>query len=655
MIAWKARVGYSTNPTSSLSSLQLSDFIFTDDTPIFSLATNHNLEATSVNLLVTTSSTSSFDNRFNDPIEGVALNQVATILESLLGKDYFYFSPILGKSASRYASDIFSTSFLYSSALRETLRNLSYVNFSIMHIPGLKRYIICQTSSTGLATQIRDENFNVVLASGGPFYPVCNGSKSFFLIYNGDGSDSSYSSIENYLGILTLNRSGIDPSDSCGYTISSYNSSAPSSYKNLLQAMFSDYSPPDYVEIVNPYDPIDPSGPTDPDLPPGTFDFDSDPIPDSPLPTLSAANTGFTRIYNPSLAQVQSLARYLWTDESLLQTLWNHVKQYFEDAMQAFIGFNLVPCEVPNGGTEDFAVLFWKTGVQLTVAANQFVDVDCGTVELKRAYRSALDQSPYTKVHCYLPYIGNVQLNTDEVMGTTLQVKYRIDIVSGSCVAKIFVDGNVLYQYSGHCAITIPFNSADFSSYVNAAIAVAKLGITAGAAAIGGALAGAAAEEATQQTERVVRRVSENRTTQRNPTTGRQVTMSTSTTVNTTTYPPQEENSSTQASFAGLSPVNISNTVGQIMSSKPNILHTGSFSGNSGYLGVRRPYLIIERPNMCLPASFQSMNGYPSMMTMVLGECVGYTRVQQVQLTGMWATNPEQAEILQLLKSGVIF
>lgn len=56
-----------------------------------------------------------------------------------------------------------------------------------------------------------------------------------------------------------------------------------------------EYIPPD-----NPYEPGGPSGPTDPDLPPGTFDDESDPIPDSPLPTLSAANTGFTRIYNPS-------------------------------------------------------------------------------------------------------------------------------------------------------------------------------------------------------------------------------------------------------------------------------------------------------------------------------------------------------------------
>ena len=322
--------------------------------------------------------------------------------------------------------------------------------------------------------------------------------------------------------------------------------------------------------------------------------------------------------------------------------------------MQAMIAFNLVPCPVPDGGTEEFALMYIGTGVTMTVAANQFVDVDCGTLTLDRVYGSALDQSPYTKVSCFLPYIGMVQLNTDEVMGRELQVKYRIDIVSGSCVAKVFVDGNCLYQYSGHCAITIPFSSADFSNYVSASINVAKLGVGMVAAGAQGAI-GAAMTEPEQSTGRTITRTVENRQTSRNPVTGRQITTGTNTTTTTTTYPNNEERSTAQASFNGLSPANISNTVGQIMSSKPVIQHSGSFSGNSGYLGVRRPYLIIERPNMCLPESYQSMNGYPAMITMTLGECQGYTRVQQVQLTGIWATNPEQAEILQLLKMGVVF
>lgn len=427
----------------------------------------------------------------------------------------------------------------------------------------------------------------------------------------------------------------------------------PSGMQNVFTWIFTDQSgnpilpdiegpviPPD-----QPYDPIDPSGPGGGS---GTFDDSSDLIPDSPLPTLSSANTGFTRIYNPTLSQVQQLAQYLWTDETLIETLWNKVKQYFEDPMQAIIGFNLVPVPVPDAGTKSFALMYIDTGVDMNVAASQFVDRDCGTLIIEPYYGSALDYAPHTKISIFLPFIGTVQLSTDEVMGRTLQVKYRVDICSGSCVAKVAVDGNFIYQFSGHCAIPIPISSSDFSSYVGAAISVAKLGIT---AAVGAATGGAGlfATAAAQKTGQEISRTTTTNTV-RNPETGRQITAKTKTvekTVDTT--------SSTSASFDGISPQNVSNTVGEIMASKPAIEHSGSFSGNTGYLGVRRPFLIIERPNLCLPSDFQKLNGYPSMITMPLSDCTGYTVVQQVQLTGLGATNPEQAEILELLKGGVIF
>lgn len=414
---------------------------------------------------------------------------------------------------------------------------------------------------------------------------------------------------------------------------------------NLLQGT----SNPDFT-VISPDNPYEPGGPSGPGGGDGTFDNDSDQITDSSLPTISSANTGFTRIYNPSLSQVQDLARYLWTDSSVIETIWNHIKQFFENPMEAIIGFNLVPVPVPNGGTQNFALMYIDTGVEMTVAASQFVDVDCGTLELKEYYGSALDYSPNTKVSCFLPFIGTVSLNTDEVMGRTLQVKYRVDICSGSCVAKISVDGNFIYQYSGHCAINIPISAADFSSYVSSAISVAKL--AGGALAAGAAgVVGAGAVEAVQQTNQVVT-TTQITNTARNPATGRQITTGTTTRVETRESPTDQ--SSTQASFSGLTPQNIANTVGQIMTSKPSIEHSGSFSGNSGYLGVRRPFLIIERPNMCMPANFQALNGFPSMITLELSTCKGFTRVQQVQLTGLSATNPEQAEILQLLKSGVV-
>lgn len=461
-----------------------------------------------------------------------------------------------------------------------------------------------------------------------------------------DSYDGSILSENCYcVTIICFNESGTYPE----LSITKLNNS---SKIEAFKILYQDKSADDINDTTKPENPLEPINPSAPGGGGGSFNGDSDIIPDSSLPTISAANTGFTRIYNPSLTQVQELARYLWTDESVISTIWNHIKQFFENPMDAIIGFNLVPVPVPNGGTQNFALMYIDTGVPMTVAANQFIDVSCGTLSINRYYGSALDQSPYTKIHCYLPFIGTVQLNTDEVMGTTLEVKYRVDIVSGSCVAKILVNGSIRYQFSGHCAITIPLSSADFSSYASAAISVAKL--------VGQAVAGSSGSivppsdiDANQQTNQIVTQTTTETQYSRDRYFGNLTPSSVRSTVQT--YEAPQDISSTQASFEGITARNISNTVGAVMGAKTQIERSGSFSGNSGYLGVRRPFVVIERPNMCLPANYQSLNGYPAMITMNFGECQGYTRVQQVQLTGITATNPEQSEILQLLKSGVIF
>lgn len=609
MIGWYCDAGYANilNPT------KLTDITITDFNRPFTLLT--------------------FDLQYGR-VHFDTLAESIDYLEGINDHNYIYCSPV-GKKM-----DYFNIKKLVPSV------DLSYPNlysqwnktlYPVIYFKTLNKLILCGT--TVRVYNVNGTNLTVAVDNVGSAY------------VNTVDSIIRYCVVTNYVdgeGIRgkEITQFRIEPSGD-GFTFSRQNFDV--SYSSIFNNVFGD-SKPDlsgYIPPDNPYEPVGPSGPGGGG---GTFDDDSDQIVDSTLPTLSSANTGFTRIYNPSLSQVQDLARYLWTDSSVIDTIWNHIKQFFENPMEAIIGFNLVPVPVPNGGTQNFALMYIDTGVAMTVAASQFVDVDCGTLELKEYYGSALDYSPNTKVSCFLPFIGSVSLNTDEVMGRTLQVKYRVDICSGSCVAKISVDGNFIYQYSGHCAINIPISAADFSSYVSSAISVAKL--AGGALAAGAAgVVGAGAAEAVQQTNQVVT-TTQITNTSRNPATGRQITTGTTTRVETRESPTDQ--SSTQASFSGLTPQNIANTVGQIMTSKPSIEHSGSFSGNSGYLGIRRPFLIIERPNMCMPANFQALNGFPSMITLELSTCKGFTRVQQVQLTGLSATNPEQAEILQLLKSGVI-
>lgn len=396
------------------------------------------------------------------------------------------------------------------------------------------------------------------------------------------------------------------------------------------------------TEAVDPYEDFpyteEDSGETDPDP-------EDDEIEEEDLPTMSFATAGFCRIYRPDFSQVSALARYLWTDQTFLQTVINHLKQIIENPIDAIISLSIVPCTPPVLADDEVKVMFVPTGVSMPPIQRQFVSVDCGSYKLNEMYGSALDYNPYTSVQLYLPYIGVVQLDTDEVMGKTISIGYRIDVVTGVCCAYVKANNDVLYQFSGHCSIHQPITSADFSGYINAALAAGKLVASvaaagAGAPAVAATLAGAPTPSISGTESKTVE-------TERNPNTGRQITVGTRKRESQTYNP--------GASFGEIATRGVSNTVGAVMNSKTIIQHSGGFSGNSGFMAaVRRPYLIVTRPRIANPENYGKYNGRPSMIYLNLGECTGFTQVQSIQLTGIDATNPELSEIATLLNSGVI-
>lgn len=426
-----------------------------------------------------------------------------------------------------------------------------------------------------------------------------------------------------------------------------YDISSPEEPYANLDELFNLICAPDQANVLvtETADPYEDFPPTEEDAGDPDPDPEDDDIEEEDLPTMSFATAGFCRIYRPSFSQVSALASYMWTDQNFLQTVINHLKQILENPIDAIISLSIVPC-IPNVLTdEEVKVMYVPTGVYMPPVQRQFVSVDCGSYKLTEMYGSALDYNPYTSVQLYLPYIGVVQLDTDEVMGKTISIGYRIDVVTGVCCAYVKANNDILYQFSGHCSIHQPITSADFSGYINAALAAGKLVASiaaagAGAPAVAATLAGAPSPSISGTESKTVE-------TERNPNTGRQITVGTRKRESQTYNP--------GASFGEVATRGVSNTVGAVMNSKTIIQHSGGFSGNSGFMAaVRRPYLIVTRPRIANPENYGKYNGRPSMIYLNLGECTGFTQVQSIQLTGIDATNPELSEIVTLLNAGVI-
>lgn len=241
-----------------------------------------------------------------------------------------------------------------------------------------------------------------------------------------------------------------------------------------------------YVENPDPYSQ---GGESDIGGGTGNFDGTSVDVDFTSLPNLSAVDTGFITLYNPTVAQLQALANYMWSGAFDLDTF----KKLFADPMQAILGLSIVPGPVPSSGSQAVKVGNISTGISMTKAASQYIDVDCGTLNVEEFWGAYLDYEPYTKAEIYLPYIGTHQIAVDDIMGKAVHIKYHIDILSGACAAEIKCGGSVLYTFIGSVAVSIPVTGNDWTNVINGVLSIA--GAVGSLVATGGAAAPAAAGE----------------------------------------------------------------------------------------------------------------------------------------------------------------
>ncbi len=101
--------------------------------------------------------------------------------------------------------------------------------------------------------------------------------------------------------------------------------------------------------------------------------------------------------------------------------------------------------------------------------------------------------------------------------------------------------------------------------------------------------------------------------------------------------------------------------LGAAYSAANSIAQGGEVQQSNGYnstnalLGVRTPYLMIERPAPSYPASYKHDRGFPSNITVTLGNISGYTEIEKIDLSGIPLTDQELSELRGLLAEGVYF
>lgn len=388
----------------------------------------------------------------------------------------------------------------------------------------------------------------------------------------------------------------------------------------------------------NPYDDRGNTKPGGGDPEKQQWEDESDAVTDDPLPTKSAVSCGLVTIFAPTEGQMKHLSDVLWGKDFL-----SFVQNLTENISDLFISFGLLPFSMDGkrGSGVDITFFDWvvtlrqqATNIPMFLAADQFFDFDMGSIDFAndpRIHRtdSVFDYSPYSRLGIYLPFIGFQEMDIDEVRNSVIGLRYSVDILSGTCVAKLDVtshdDGKTrtLYQFTGNCLTQLPLTSTDCQTMISNAV---NLGIAAASAGATSAIAGAGGEFVESQLSSG--KLSGEGAALRNKQFEAQVC-------------------NAEGSLASAS-------ANAAMGIKPNYKHSGAIGASGSTIAVKQPYLFITTPNEAVPEYYEKYAGLPSNITSRLGDLSGFTVVQDIRLNGLVATSPEVEEIYKLLKTGVI-
>lgn len=311
------------------------------------------------------------------------------------------------------------------------------------------------------------------------------------------------------------------------------------------------------------------------------------------VPPISSEADGLLHVYNPTSAQINEFGRWLWTTFS--GDLIDTIAKLFNNPMDAVIGLHELYCTPSTGSTTTIKAGFLDSGVTSRLVDSRYTEINCGAITVPEYWGNYLDYSPYTKVYCYLPFIGIVELNTDDIVGHGVQITYKIDSYNGSCVAMITTakkqdEESVVYQFSGNCSVEVPITSGMKSAMQSALIGAATCAV----GAMGAGLAGAAI---------------------------------------------------TDAAFAG--------GIKRGLNSKNTVAHSGTFGSSYGAMGIKKPYIIVKRPVQKVVHGYNINYGYPAHSMVTIGNCSGYLRCRDFEVVSSTATEEEKKRIEVLLKEGV--
>lgn len=347
---------------------------------------------------------------------------------------------------------------------------------------------------------------------------------------------------------------------------------------------------PEPVPDPDPAEEIDPSSSgssPDPTFPIGVF------------PTIiPTSGSGLIHVYNPTAGEMTSFGKWLWVTyaDNDIQKLWNN-------PFDGVISAHELYARPSVDGRDNIRSGFLTCPTTANLVRVRYNQINCGSVVIPEWYSNYLDYSPYTKASVYLPFIGIVELDSDDIVGHGINITYTVDSYNGSCIAQITVAkqgyNNTVYQFSGNCSVELPLAGGSQAAIRAGMISAAATGITSVIGGVASLLTG-----------------------------------------------------NIPGAIGGIAH-GVGSAISTAVSQKSTVQHSGSFGASYGAMGIKKPYLIIRRPIQKQVINYNEDYGFPAHKRVLIGSCSGYLRAKEVHVVSPTATDEEKAMIERLLKEGV--
>ena len=185
---------------------------------------------------------------------------------------------------------------------------------------------------------------------------------------------------------------------------------------------------------------------------------------------LSSGIGVLTSTFHMTKERLVQLGQFLWGS-----SIFDEFSLINNNPIENIISCKAIPYAI-SGTTQEITLGNVKTGVNGEKISKNFSKQTIGSVAIAEHYKNFLDYAPYTNIIIYLPYIGFKELDTSLVMGKTLRIEYTLDVITGGCLAQIYVGKIRLYEFTGNIGVDISITASNRaqveSAYINAGVGV---------------------------------------------------------------------------------------------------------------------------------------------------------------------------------------